>query len=80
MTVNIERLCRPKHEVAEEVGTRDEGDEKGESKNPRGLSEPLWEHGVLRAVRFPEEESYDEDSTEDEWGKNMGRVPGVLHR
>ena len=78
MAVDIESLSRPKHEIGEEVGSGDEGDQEGKRQDARVLLESLREHGEFGAVCFPKQEGDDEDGTEDERRKDMGRTPGIL--
>ncbi len=66
MAVDIKGLSRPEHDNAEKVCPRNEGNDKRETKNARSLSEARWEHGVLGAVNFPQDECNKEKEPDDE--------------
>lgn len=84
MTVDVVRLSRPERDEADEVGSRDEGDDQGKDKDSRGLVDSLGEHWEFGKACFPDDEEYDEDSSEKKRYKNVDRgpwihVPAPLH-
>jgi hypothetical protein len=71
MAVDVESLGRPEHEVGEEVGPRDEGDEQSEQEDARVLLQSRWEHGEFGPVDLPEPKCHEENGTEDQRGEDM---------
>ena len=78
VSIHVERLGRPEHEDGEEIGARDEGDDKCESEDARLLAQTLGEHGVLCTVYFPKDEGYEQNCTEDKRHEHVGGAPFVL--
>lgn len=60
MAVHVKCLRWPEHKDREEIGARDEGDDKRETEDARLLAQALGEHGVLCAIGLPEDEDYEE--------------------
>ena len=79
MAVNIEGLCRPEHDHREEVGTRNEGDNKRKDKGAGSLLEATGEHWVFGTLDFPDNKRNDEGGTDEERSQNMRGGPWVLH-
>lgn len=77
VAVHIECLRRPEHENGEEVGTRDEGDDEGQSEDSGLLSQSLWEHGIF-CVALPDHKSHDENSAQDQRCEHVRTRPRVL--
>jgi hypothetical protein len=80
MTVNVESLSRPEHENREEVGTGNESDDQGEDEGALLLANPAREHGICGIVDLPENEAGEDENSQDERHKDVGRCPGILHR
>ena len=78
MTINVERLRRPEHEDREEVGSRDERNNKCQPKNPGLLTKSLGEHGMFGSVSFPEDKGDEESDTQDQGREHVCAGPLVL--
>ena len=78
VAIDVESLSRPEHQNRKEVRSGDEGDDEGRAKDARILSQPLREHGMLRKLGLPQEETHQQDDAEDERCKDVGRASWVL--
>lgn len=78
MAVDVEGLCGPEQQNREEVGTRDEGDDEGESQDTGLFPEARWEHWEFGTVDLPEAEGNQQDRSKNEWHKGVSRVPWIL--
>lgn len=78
MAVDIKCLGGPEEENREEVGARDEGDDKRQSKDPWVLLEAGGKHGVSGTFDLPDHKRDDEKRSEEEWYEYVCGLPCVL--
>lgn len=78
MSVYVEGLGGPEHEHREEVGSRDKGDDQGQTQGPRLLLQTGGEDGVFSTIDLPEGKSNQHKEAEDEGSEDVSRAPGVL--
>jgi len=78
MTVHVVRLRWPEEQDREEVGSGDEGDDKGERKDPWFVRNCSRKHGIFREFELVEDERDEHDRADDERRQHMSRCPLVL--
>jgi hypothetical protein len=72
VSIDIEGLHGSEEEDGEEIGARDEGDNKRQGQGPRVLLESGWEGGIFRAVYFLDAKANEHQGFEKEWDEDMG--------
>ena len=65
MTIDVECLRRPEHDDGEEIGTRNERDNKRQSEDAWLLLEARREHGEFRALHLPDSKGDKECDTQE---------------